>query len=264
MPIGEKLNNIIKCISENEGVAAVGISGQLEPFPKPGEGDIDVFIYCSEFPDEAIRKEQLTSQGADEAKTAISNEPVWGLMDYCTIEKVDTFLMYFNTEEVLSDTKDIMEGKHLWKSDSGYYPVGRLAMLSGINILYDRNNFLGGIKKTLEVYPKELKGKMLAYHTGRMYDDEDFARAVSRKDIFFYHGVLDTAMEHFLMALFALNETYFPSRKRTGQYVESFPLKPERCIERLADIIKHGAVPESIEDSGRAYKKLCEDLIRLV
>lgn len=256
----EKLNSLIKGISNLKQVMSIGISGNLKPFPKPGEGDIDVFIYCDEIPEEEARKKQLTLYSVENVKTNFGNGPIWGLMDYCKVEQVDTFIMYFKIADVLANTRDVIKGKFLWKVNNDYFPIGRLAMFSSINILYDKNNFLNDTKKSLKVYPKELKEKMITYHVGRMHDSENFARVTSRKDVFFYHCILDTAIEHFLMALFALNESYFPSRKRTKQYIDSFSIKPEECINRLAYIIKKGADPENIKASHKAFKELCKDL----
>jgi len=75
-----------------------------------------------------------------------------------------------------------------------------------------------------------------------------------------YHFALDLALDHFLMALFALNETYFPSRKRSFQYIEKFEKKPSQCSERLLAIIKNGAETEKIETSYAIFRQLCEEL----
>ena len=260
----ELLYKIINSISKAEQVVSIGISGQLEPFPKPGEGDIDVFIYCEDFPDEQVRKKAFYLNAAQDISLSISDEPTWGLMDYCLIDKVETYFMYFKALDVVAYNKEILDGRQLWKINNSFFPVGRLAMLKGINILYDKDDFLRGIKDSLQGYPQELKEKMIAYHCPKMYDEEDFMRAVSRQDVFFCHSVLDTAIEHFLMTLFAMNETYFPSRKRTESHMQSFAIKPERCIERLKQVIKDAAEPKSIADACKAYKKLCEETENLL
>ncbi|HPJ21954.1 MAG TPA: DUF4037 domain-containing protein, partial [Clostridia bacterium] len=149
------------------------------------------------------------------------------------------------------------------KLDNGYFPIGRVAMLASINILYDRDDFLSTSKKVLKLYPGSLKEKMISFHTPRMLDPEDFERAISRKDILFYHSVLDTAIEHFLMALFAMNETYFPSRKKSDEYIDGFDIKPNQCLERLKSVIKDSVVEEKMDTSYINYLELCDELIEL-
>jgi len=263
--IEKSLNELIEKISGIPEVSAIGISGELRPLPEAGKGDFDIFIYCDEIPKTQGREEKLKLLGGSLAniKCDYFNSEAWGICDYCTIEGIDTWLMYFRKEDVIKNMQDILVGKYLWKTSDDYFPIGRIAMLSSINIFYD-DGFLNHTKRQLASYPPELKSKMLAYHTERMLDAEDFERAVSRGDIVFYHHVLEKAMEHFLMALYALNETYFPSMKKSLKYMNSFSVKPNLCAERLLNAIKNGAYEEGLVSSYEEYSRLCEELERLV
>jgi len=261
--ISNMLNGLINEIANLDKVSAIGISGKLRPFPLPGKGDFDIFVYCDEIPKEKTRLERLSKVPGIENIGYMGKSDAWGNMDFCTIENIETFVMYFKKADVLKNTEDIVKGKYLWKLDNGYFPIGRVAMLASINILYDRDGFLSTSKKVLKLYPGSLKEKMIAFHTSRMLDPEDFERAISRKDILFYHSVLDTAIEHFLMALFAMNETYFPSRKKSSEYIDRFNIKPNRCIERLQSVIKDSVVEEKMDTSYINYLELCDELIEL-
>lgn len=262
--IQEALNDLIIKISGVEEVRAIGISGKLKPYPKTGNGDFDIFIYCDEIPSiKARQKVLLSCNHIDNIKTNIGISDIWGHDDYCTIDKIDTFLMYFNKTDVLENINDILNGKYLWKIDNEYFPVGRVSMLSNINIFYDADNYLANLKESLLRYPPELKQKMISYHISKMYDDEDFNRAVNRKDIFFFHCTLDKSIEHFMMALYALNEVYFPSRKRTVQYIKSFNVKPMSCNDRLLHVIKNSVDPEMLDVSCEEFLKLSNELKQL-
>ncbi len=100
----------------------------------------------------------------------------------------------------------------------------------------------------------------MRFHLGRTIDEEDFGRAVLRKDVLFYHQVLENAIDHYLQALYAVNETFFPSRKRTNKYIDSFKLKPENCYERLLNVVRLGSSPEGIEKSYTEWCSLVSDL----
>ena len=110
------------------------------------------------------------------------------------------------------------------------------------------------------VYPDALKSAMINTHLGRTLDEEDLGRAVLRKDVLFYHRVLEVALDHYLQVLYAVNETFFPSRKRTQKYIDSFKTKPDHCYERLAEVIRLGSSEETIAGSVARWRLLVDDL----
>jgi hypothetical protein len=173
----------------------------------------------------------------------------WGTGDFALINGVETWLMYFTVNENSNDVEAILNGEYPDKLDNYYYPVGRCAMLKNIDILYDRNDYLQSLKERLSQYPEKLAKILVQYHFDELDDREDLERAVTRKDVLFYHFALDIAIDHFLQALFAMNKTYFPSRKRTLDFIRKFSIKPEGCEEQLLDVVRLGACPESISQS---------------
>ena len=50
--------------------------------------------------------------------------------------------------------------------------------------------------------------------------------------------VLENSLDHLLQALYALNHTYFPSRKRIEVYIQMFENKPGNCYDRLLRILE--------------------------
>lgn len=264
--IHEALDKLIKQLSQMESVKVIGISGKLKPFPEPGKGDFDVFIYCDQIPSEQVRNNNIKrlDDHVEDIKTNIFCNDKWGHSDFCTIEGIDTWMMYFNKKDVVNNAHEVLRGEYLDKVDNYFYPIGRLAMFKNFTVLYESDDFMKQLKTSLEPYPEILKGKMISYHLTALDDVEDLERAVHRKDVLFYHFALDLAIDHFLMALFALNESYFPSRKRSLQYIEKFKNKPKQCSERLTAIIKYGAEAETIETSYEIFRQLCEDLKRCV
>lgn len=260
--IQEIFDKLIEQIAEIESVSAIGLSGKIKPFPEPGKGDFDIFIYCKDIPDEQIRKTCLKTleNNIKNVKMSVFCNEAWGLSDYCTIEGIDTWLMFFNNNDVEKNLQEIVQGKYLNRVDNYYYPIGRLGMLKNLTILHDEDGFLRDIKRILDLYPKALKESMIAYNFEALDDVEDLLRAIDRKDVLFYHFAIDIALDNFLLALFAMNETYFPSRKRSLQYIEKFEKKPNRCSERLLSIIQNGANAETLRNSYEEFRELCNEL----
>lgn len=70
-------------------------------------------------------------------------------------------------------------------------------------------------------------------------------------------------LDHFLQALYAKNKRYFPSRKRTGNAIAAFELKPQDCYARLLKIVSLGSNENTIDDSIEERQKLCKELKEL-
>ena len=259
------INSLIDSISTMREVQSIGISGSKTSLPKAGEGDIDIFIYCDTIP-EFEKRQTLLNQLSDfleEEKINVFEGGHWGIGDFVLINSVETWLMYFTVNETLNDIESILNGDYPDKLDNHYYPIGRCAMLKNINILYDKNNFLYSLKERLYEYPYKLAEILAQYHLEKLEDTEDLERAVTRKDVLFYHFAVDIAIDHFLQALFAVNNIYFPSRKRTLHLIKDFSIKPERCSERLLDVLKLGSCPEDIRQSYTLWSDMVNELKKM-
>ncbi len=241
-------------------IRAIGQTSDPNIIPKAGEADIDIFVLGDIIPGYEVRKAVYDKNSAlfEECSMNVCEGGEWGTGDVFIIDGVETMLMYFTIEETLNYVNEILEGKHL-DSVKGFYPVGRCATLKNIYVIYDEGVF-SSLQEKLLVYPDVLKREMVRFHLGRTIDEEDFGRAVLRKDVLFYHQVLENAIDHYLQALYAVNETFFPSRKRTNKYIDSFKLKPENCYERLLNVVRLGSSPEGIEKSYTEWCSLVSDL----
>jgi hypothetical protein len=246
-------------------VQSIGLSGSKSPLPQAGEGDIDLFIYCDTIPTLAQRQAVLDalSKVIKECKTNVIQGGRWGFGDFALLNGVETWLMHFTAEETLADVESILKGEQPDKQDNYYYPVGRLAMLKNMTVLFDRNGFLLSLKNRLDTYPEKLRAVLTAHHLSKLQNTEDLCRAVARRDAFFYHFALDIALDHFLQALFAMNNTYFPSRKRTIQYLSKFTVQPKDCAARLIEVLRLGGDGETVPQSYPLFQSLTDELMKL-
>ena len=73
-------------------------------------------------------------------------------------------------------------------------------------------------------------------------------------------GYLEEFLDHFLQALYAKNDCYFPSRKRTEKAIAEFKKKPADCYERLLKIVQLASKEETIEASVTELRKLGNEL----
>jgi hypothetical protein len=261
----EILDRLVSHISGLPMVQSVGLSGSKSPLPKMGEGDIDLFIYCDKIPALTQRQAVLDALSGVmmECKANVIQGGRWGYGDFALLNGVETWLMHFTVEETLADVESILSGDQPDKLDNYYYPVGRLAMLKNMTVLFDKSGFLSSLKIRLAMYPEKLRKKLTDYHLNKLQDTEDLCRAVTRRDAFFYHFALDIALDHFLQALFAMNSTYFPSRKRTIQYLNNFTVQPTDCALRLNEVLRLGGDGETVPQSFAQFQSLTEELMKL-
>jgi hypothetical protein len=261
-PIEQAICDLTRHLSGDDNVAAVGLTTLPIPLNKE-EGDIDIVVYCRE-PMQESRKETVY------ARIPFSTRPEhvfesrhWGSGDRAEIAGVESWLMYFVQEEVERDIADVCAGKGIG-NDNGYYPVGRLSMFQKMRILYERSVFLSAVKDRLSVYPAELKISVVEHCRAGLRNEEDLVRAAGRADVLFYHVSIDQAVDKLLQLLFALNETYFPSRKRNMAFIEAFTVKPADFGTRLMSVVLLGARESTLGDSLREYRGLRDDTLRLI
>jgi hypothetical protein len=260
-PLEAALQNLIATIARQSSIRAIGLSGWERSLSQAGESDIDLFVYCTEIPHASERQAMLGSfREAEQVEVGKLEGGHWGQGDCFSLAGVETWLLYFTLAEVRAELEAILTGEYLGRLDNYYYPIGRLAMWKQMQILYDPDNFLGSLKEGLQEYPQELALAAIDHHMHALEDVEDLERAVQRQDLFFFHFALDLALDHFLQALFALNKEYFPSRKRSEMYLQSFQIKPVDCKERLRQVIGLGGHAETLGQAYEIWKRLVRDL----
>ncbi len=256
------LDKLVHALVGHNSIRAIGSSAGGRPFPEPGAGDIDLFLYCADIPSVKERQGLLAALGVEAKPFEVGKLTGghWGQGDCLSLAGVETWLLYFTIAEARAELEAVLGGRHLGRLDSYYYPIGRCAMWKAMRVLYDPDGILQSFKGCLAEYPPQLRSAVVRHHLEALDDAEDLERAVGRKDVFFFHFALDLALDHFLQALFALNEEYFPSRKRSEAYLHGFKLKPEECEQRLRQVIVFGGNAETLEQSYELWRSLVQDL----
>lgn len=222
MTVTEKIHMLVKRISGLPGVSAIGQTGNVHEIPILGKTDVDLFILCDQIPSTNDRK-ILNFAWRDLFEVYHQNQNVgvhWGISDEYIVDGVPVWAMYFSLEETVIYVNEVISGKHI-DSVQGFYPTGRIEAILNMNSLYDKGKIWVDLKKMLEKYPDDLQKKMIEYHLPRAIDEEDFSRALDRKEVLFYHQTLEHAIDHFLQALFALNRTFFPVVKEQSPILKS-------------------------------------------
>ena len=261
MIIVEHYTSLIKSVCDMKEVLSVGKSGG-EELPQQNESDVDIFVFCSGIPDIQTRQAAIGKLGTVVSNMRLSESKgrFWGVCDFITLDGTEICLMYFTISDMNDEIDFVLNGTRLDREGEYFYPTGRCATLLSMHVVCDKNGYIFAMKEKLSVYPQSLAEALCKHHIGKINNAEDFDRAVLRQDVLFYHSTLERAIDHFLQAMFALNFCFFPSRKRTFQFIEQFALKPRHCAERLIEVIELGARPETLAQSYETWRMLCEEL----
>lgn len=255
---------LVEEISKCDEILGIGQTGDMNAPLIAGKSDIDLFILCRNVPDFETRLSvyKLLDGLYDQLEMEVCSGGIWGYGDMFYINGIDVMPMYFPVTDMQEYIDEILAGKRLAKEGS-FYPIGRLASIETIHVLWEKNHAWTDIVNKVRTYPQELFDKWYASEVRRIVDEEDLGRAELRHEVLFYHQVVEEFLDHFLQALYAKNRRYFPSRKRTESAIATFELKPKNCYERLLKAVSLGTNENTIEDSVEELRKLCKELKEL-
>ena len=264
-PVQTDFDALLSALRQQLSIRAIGKTGGAA-LPTDGYSDIDLFLFCEHIPALEVRAVNyaLFPREVRVAEFGSFEHPHWGLVDSILIGEQEVYLMYFTRSTFTASIDAILRGERTEREENYFYPTGRLASIQGMHAFHDPEGYLSDLKTRISVYPDALRNAILSRCLPKIDDEEDFLRAIRRKDVLFYHATLDLALDRFLQALFALNRTYFPSRKRSPEFIRGFAIKPEDCEERLERVVALGACTESLDESYQAWQDLCRELESLV
>lgn len=260
MNINDFKNKLVNAIASCDKVKGVAQTGDINAPLIAGKSDIDIFVLCTQIPSLSERTaiyEQVSGE-YEKCTCEVCCGGQWGYGDILMCEGTEVMPMYFTIIEMREYIESVLDGEHLAREDR-FYPVGRLASIESINILYDEDNVWANTVAMVSARPQPLMKKLFDYHMSLTLDEEDLNRTLLRKEVLFYHQVLENSVDHLLIALFALNDVYFPSRKRTEKYIDGFSRKPVDFCSRLKQIIIDGSNEDTIENSVIELKKLINE-----
>ncbi len=264
MRVIDTKDRLVNELSQYDKIKGIGQTGDINAELIPGCSDIDMFVLCTTIPTEDERKQVYSNYSTEYSRCLmnVSNGGIWGYGDILIIDGIDVMLMYFTIDEMNHYLDEVLQGKHLNK-DGGFYPTGRLSSIENINILYESSASWTAMMQKVKKYPIDLFKKLFDYHVANILNDEDLGRVMLRKEVIFFHQVLENSIDHLLQALFAINCTYFPSRKRSEQYIKAFKNKPTDCYEQICGIIENSISSKTIVESVNVLRSITMETLQI-
>ena len=82
-----------------------------------------------------------------------------------------------------------------------------------MNVLWESDSAWANIINLVKKHPAAFFQAWVKNESWRILDEEDLGRAELRHEILFFYQVVEEFLDHFLQALYTLNNQYFPSQK---------------------------------------------------
>lgn len=220
-------------------VEAIALGGSRAGMDFDEKSDYDLYIYCTEIPDEDIRKVILEKY----CRYMEIGNSFWETEDDCTLKDgVDIDILYRNIEDFSQMIYSVVE-KYI--AYNGYTTCMWHNLLHS-RILYDKKGKLTSMQNRYQVpYPDRLKeniiNRNLRLLTGNLPSyDAQIKKAAARKDMVSVNHRTAAFLESYFDIIFALNKLTHPGEKRMVQYaVEHAEILPDNFEKNLNTLFQN-------------------------
>ncbi|HEX2956948.1 MAG TPA: hypothetical protein VHO70_08945 [Chitinispirillaceae bacterium] len=138
-------------------------------------------------------------------------------------------------------------------------------LLEGSQILYDKNGELTRLRQIVRPFPENLKKKLIGQYngivSGSLEDIENYCNRGIGNNAFLFH--LWRVSDGICQILYALNEIYDPSTKRTEEHFELLKKKPVDFRIRFEKILEGPFSKENRHDIVNQLKLLYWDILSI-
>lgn len=268
------IDRLVNQLRQVSGIAAVALGGSYASGKQHTLSDIDLGLYYFEdspFSIIEIRRiaEQVSAQGAPTV-TGFYEWGPWvngGAWIHTNAGKVD--FLYRNLKQVQQTILDAQQGLVYHDYDQqptyGFYSVIYLAETQICIPLYDPELHLGSLKRQVEVYPPELKAKLIADSLWSAEFTLLHARGFAeRGDVYNVAGCMTRVMANLTQALFALNERYFMRDKGVLEEIAAFSILPAGYAAQVRRLLAQpGQTAQELTDTVRELEEVWRSVVFL-
>jgi predicted nucleotidyltransferase len=223
-------DRVAAVFAEHLEVVAIAVGGSVARGIADEYSDLDLYVYCREFPSAADRAALIGRLPAERWKSHTEHESSGLLVEafLCEGAEVDLNLMLEKTTEacIRSVTQKLNLARNIQAFVGGF---GDCVALYG----HDR---IESWRTSAAAYPEELAHKMVSAHLAiepLWVPGLDGSRA---SDLLVLHEELSRVQQGILGVLLGLNHQYFPPRyKRFSRLMGSMSIQPDDVGQRMLE-----------------------------
>jgi len=246
----EKALDIAHCLVPvmsqfGRGRCAVALAGSFAKGKGDAHSDIDFWIFADEEMPATFRREAINAITSNTANVFVGEEPdgsyFYNDFEYAGVKIEATLHRNAYVQRIVDEclNGEIVVKPALW-TINGHYNHCLLSVIKAARPMHDPAGVIEQWQSQLHTFPPKLKAAMLAKHVpaaGFWLDNFHYLSAIQRRDMVYTSGIVQNTLHHLLMALFAINETYFPGDKKNLDYAAGFAMKPAEFIEAARQLL---------------------------
>ncbi len=237
------VNPILLKLKEIPNLTAIVVGGSHATGTNRPDSDIDLGIYYKEespFDIKSIQK--LAAKLNDTPNPIVSDFDGWGRWvnggTWLTIKNQRLDFIYRNINFVEQTIDDCINGEiesdYYQEPPSGFHSFIYCAETKSCKILYDPEGIILELKRKVKIYPPKLKEKII---NTSLWDAEfSLSRAkgfASRNEISLVASSATRITHDLIQVIYALNNKYFMSVKKTYKDIPQFGIVPNNFIEQV-------------------------------
>jgi hypothetical protein len=253
IPLRSTIDAVLDAYSETlDGIESIAIGGSVGRGIVDEYSDLEIYIYlASRLPSETSIRKILNRLDATpfRSNNLLWQHPAWGTHTFFRTRGVKIELGYRRTGEIEDSVRRFLSGEFrsqhgIHDTPFGHYVSGLASCLVECSLVRD-GGFISRMRDLLVPMPFNLKVELIRHYfdDARIVTHEKLRVAAKRNDAYHFNACLSFIIRGLTIALFAVNDTYYPGDKWNGLYVDRFLLKPERynsTIGFLFDSPNHG------------------------
>jgi predicted nucleotidyltransferase len=243
----ELLDKVTEALKLVDGVKAVVLGGSYAIGTATENSDLDIGIYYSESKLFDIGKiKDIAKQIAVNNQPTVTGFYEWGLWvnggAWIDTANGEVDFLYKNIEQITRTIDNARNG--IWEDNFeqqppyGFSSIIFLAETKSCLPLYDPDNVIKELKKSVEQYPKKLKQSVIQQSLwSAEFTIWQAEKIAAKNDVYSAVGCFTRAMKNIISALFAINEIYPMGDKRALSIVEQSEIKPINLTNKVNSIL---------------------------
>lgn len=245
--VEELLDEMVQRLRVVAGVAAIVLGGSRARGTATLRSDIDLALYYTpEDPLDLDRLQQVAQAVDDEHRQGLlTSIGGWGQWinggGWLYVRGMPIDLLYRDVHQVAANIQQCCAGTitiaYQPGHPHGFLTATYLAEVALCRVMWDPHDAVRGLKAQTAPYPPLLKRALIE----RFFWEASFALENARKgvpyaDLVYVAGCCFRSVSCLEQTLFALNEQYWLNEKGALALAATFPLRPQRLVERVTDV----------------------------
>lgn len=256
------VNELFRELSSLPQIEAIALGGSRAGSHYDENSDYDVYLYCTEPVEEAVRRNILAKYCS---YMEIGNQ-FWETEDNCTLKNgTDIDILYRDLDRFCQDLSYVVEKCNPYNA----YTTCMWHNLLTCRILFDRDGRLAAAKKRFDIpYPEALRSAILQRGRSLLREklpayELQIKKAIKRGDPVSINHRTAAFLETYFDVLFALNRQTHPGEKRLIPLcMERCSLLPDHFEENLNLLFSHlFTKPEAVPDD---LDRILNELIKIL